>query len=297
MKGVKKRFIAPLVAVLTLVMSFHAFGEGKGSSPKERRIAQRINSVRTLIERSSLASRIIESGSQEAESLRQEALHLHSDAKKAHEAGDDAKAGALLVEAQKKLYQGVKALGAGKDDKVKKKKDFEHRLKSVRALVEAQKRVTEESEKPSSEKRVADEVSELIKEAMELYDAGDVDKGREALDKAYDLATSSLKGMRAGMTKVRDLKFETKEEEYEFVKRFSDDYVSLANQFIGDYLKDTEGNEKAQRMKKHFEEGMRLRVEAEKKAAEGDFEGGIETLEDSIKEIKRAIRIAGFMIF
>ena len=276
--------------VVVAAFSFQAFGsEMSASSLKRGLVPKRIRSVRTLLEDSSLARRIKESGNEEAEAVRQEAIELFDKAVEAHETGDDQKSMVFLVEAQKTLFRGVKLLGGGDSSEKKKRRDFEHRLKSVRALLEAQKRVKGEGE--------GDEISELIKEARARYEAGEIDKGREILDKAYEISTSTLKSARKGKTKVRSIKFDNKKDEYEFVKKFNDDYINLAEKFLKEYLKDAEVSKKAERMRNFFLKGKQLRAKADEMAAAEDYDGAIKTMDASTREIKSAIRLAGFRIF
>ncbi|MGK7346476.1 MAG: hypothetical protein ACNS63_11795 [Candidatus Nitrospinota bacterium M3_3B_026] len=294
-----KEAIAPVVAVLLLVFASPAGAQGRGAEFKAGRIDRRLQSVTTLVETSSLALRIRSSGSVEAENVRLEAEAVLEQAEQAAARGDDDEAGRLLIEAQKKVYQAASLLGGGPGAGEKKRRDFKHRLKSVKALLEANRRVGGEIEDTGEKERrreLAERVASLLEEAMALYDAGEVGKGREKLDEAYATATSSLRKMRHGMTRVRDLKFETKEEEFEFVKRYNDDYLNLADKFVSDYLKKTEDTARAERMKKYFKRGKELRVEADGLASAGDFEKGIEALEQSTRQIKQAIRATGFMI-
>lgn len=293
-----RKAIVPIAAVLLIVLASSAPAEERGAEFKAGRIEKRLQSVKALVETSSLALRIRSSGSVEAENVRLEAEALLEEAEQAAARGDDAEAGRLLIEAQKKVFQAASLLGGGEDGR-KKRRDFEHRLKSVKALLEANRRVggeIEETGEKEKRSQLAEKVASLLEEAMALYDAGDMDKGREKLDEAYAAATGSLRQMRHGMTRVRDLKFETKGEEFEFVKRYNDDYLSLADKFVSDYLKKAEDPARAEKMKKYFKRGRELRAEADKLASDGDFEKGIEALEQSTRQIKQAIRAAGFMI-
>lgn len=256
-------------------------------------MARRMGSVSTLLEKSSAARQIESSGSADALALRDKARALYEQAKQAYQAGDVNKASKLLNEATKTMFQGVRLAAPQQVTGEKALHDFEARMASVKALMEAQERIAKEKHEDANTVDLHAKVQAKIKEASDLAAAGKLDQASGALDQAYALAKVSIENMRRGDTLVRSLHFATKEEEY----RYEVDRNNTHQMLIKMLLEEKKDMPSVVAMAQKFvDQAMVLRKQAEAVAAKGDYEGGIKLLEDSTKQLIRAIRSAGIYI-
>jgi uncharacterized protein YfcZ (UPF0381/DUF406 family) len=110
------------------------------------------------------------------------------------------------------------------------------------------------------------------------------------LDRAYLTARVSIESMRRGDTLVRSLNFASKREEYDYEIDRNDTHAMLIKVLLAD-RKDAAGA-----MAPFTEKAATLRSEAEAQAKKGDHAAGIKLLEDSTRELVRAIRSGGIYI-
>jgi len=103
----------------------------------------------------------------------------------------------------------------------------------------------------------------------------------------------SVEHLRTGETLLRELKFETPEDEYIYELDRNDSHRMLLTVLLEEKMKD-------ERTKKQvapfLESADGLREEAKKLASEGDFVEAIGVMERSTKEVVKAIRGAGVYI-
>lgn len=256
-------------------------------------LARRMESVSTLLEKSSAARQIASSGNADALALRDKALTLYQQAKQAQEAGDPNKASKLLNEATKTMFEAVRLAAPQQITGQKKLHDFEARMASVKALMDAQQRIAKEKDEDAKTIELHATIQSKIKEASDLAAANNLDQARTVLDQAYALAKVSIENMRRGDTLVRSLHFATKEEEYRYEVDRNDTHLMLVKMLLEEKKDEPSVIAMAQ---KFVDLAAGLRKQAEAAAAKGDYEGGIKLLEDSTKELVRAIRSAGIYI-
>ena len=113
------------------------------------------------------------------------------------------------------------------------------------------------------------------------------------LDEACAVAKMEISDLRGGDTLVRSLHFATKEEEYRYEIDRNDTHKMLV-QILLNEKRGTPGIDAM--VQKFLEQAAKLRAAAEERAAKKDFEEGVKMLEDSTKELVRAIRGAGIYI-
>ena len=99
--------------------------------------------------------------------------------------------------------------------------------------------------------------------------------------------------MRDGKTLVRSLNFASKEEEYHYELDRNDTHKMLVKVLLKDKMKDPKT---AARVKENIDKADALRIEAEQLAISKNFTEAVQTLENSTKQIVRAIRAAGIYI-
>lgn len=257
-------------------------------------LARRLESVETMIEKSSVAKQIETSANPDAQARREQARELRRQAAQAYAAQDYGKSNRLLDEAAKALFEGVR-LAAPPEQVMqqKKRRDFESRLESVKVLLAAQKRIGSEKHLDVKEGEISRKIEALIQQANALAAANKLDEARAALDQAYVVNKTAISGLRSGDTLVRSLHFATKEEEYRYEIDRNDTHKMLIQVLLAE-KRGTPGIDAM--VQKFLEQAAQLRATAEQLAAKGDYEGGVKMLENSTSELVRAIRSAGIYI-
>lgn len=260
----------------------------------KEQIERRLASVSTLLESSSGAKQIEASGNAQAQAQRAKARDLHKQAESAYQKGDLPMASRLLDDAAKTMFDGVRQAAPEQVSAEKKQRDFDNRLESVKALLSAQKRISAEKKLGAKGAETTAKIEAQIREAQALAAAGKIDEGKAALDKVYGATRASIETMREGDTLVRSLNFATKEEEYHYEIDRNDTHKMLVKVLLEEKRASNPNLESM--VQKYVEQAAALRVNAEGLAAKKDYEGAIKVLEDSTKELVRAIRGAGVYI-
>jgi hypothetical protein len=250
---------------------------------------RRMAAVETLIERSSAAKQIESSGDARARAHRDRAREIHARAAQALRAGDLATASRLLPEASLQMFEGVRLAGADGVAAEKQRADYEARVESVKSLAAAQRRIALEKQSVDGGAQTAKAIEDLVAEAQRKAAAGDLAGARTTLDRAYLVAKAAIGSMRGGDTLVRSLDFATKEEEYRYELDRNDTHQMLLGLLVSDPAKAARAQESSGRAKE-------LRSRAEARASAGAFGEAVGLLEDSTRELVRAIRGAGIYI-
>ena len=133
-----------------------------------------------------------------------------------------------------------------------------------------------------------------LDQAEKLKKQGKVKEGRMVLDEAYVAAKVAIEQLRGGETLVRSLNFASREEEYDYELDRNNTHQMLVNVLLREKMDSSAGIEGM--VKKFTDKANSLRDQAEKQAAKGNYEAAIRSLEQSTKEILRAIRSAGIYI-
>lgn len=282
---------------LFLVLSFNVSAQTAAVAPPlpvvaldRAQLEKRLDSVKTLLEKSSAAKQIEASGDPVAMAERAKALELWQQAKMAVERGDLAAAQKLLVDAPKLMFAAARLAAPEQILGEKLRSDYNNRRDSVKTLLQAQKRISDEKGNVSGAEDVSRNIEAMLSEADQLAAAGKFEQARVSVDKAYLVAKAAVGQMRSGDTLVRSLTFANKEEEYKYELDRNDSLAMLYKVLI-------EQAGRANNVVEGFvKSGLDLREQAEKKAAQGDHAAGIKLLEESTSQLVRAIRGAGIYI-
>ena len=271
-------------------------GSVRAARPPEdqQQLERRLESVATLIEKSSAARQIEASAVPQALALRAQARDLRQQAVEAHKKANYADASRLLDQAAKMMIDGVRLAAPEQITGEKKQRDFDSRMESVKALLAAQKRISAEKRLGAKGVDTSNAIEAQIRDAAALAAAGKLDEGRVLLDKVYLTTKLAVEGMRQGDTLVRSLHFASKEEEYRYEVDRNDTHKMLIKVLL-DEKRATNASLESM-VQKYLEQAAVLRGSAETMAGKKDFESGIKLLEDSTKELVRAIRSAGVYI-
>lgn len=267
-------------------------GSTIGAPPDRAQVQKRLESVATLLENSSAARQVEASRDGRATERREKARELHKAAAEALAKEDLAGASKLLQNATAAMFEAVRFAAPEQVTAEKKQRDFDARMESARALLAAQQRISVEKSSPQGTETTRN-IEKLLREAGELAAAGQLERGRATLDRAYLIAKAAIGSMRSGDTLVRSLKFTSKQEEYHYELDRNETHQML----IKVLLEEKRAAAETDRMVTGFVDRAReLRRQAETAAARGDFEAGIKSLEESTGELVRAIRNAGIYI-
>lgn len=260
----------------------------------KEQLARRLASVATLIEKSSAAKQIEASANPQALALRGKARELRQQAEDAFKAANYLEASRLLDQAAKMMFDGVRLAAPEQVTGEKTQRDFDNRMESVKALLAAQKRVSAEKGQGAKGVETSKKIESQINEAAALAAAGKLDQGRVVLDRVYAATKAEIESMRGGDTLVRSLQFASKEEEYRYEVDRNDTHQMLIKVLLNEKRASNAALESS--VQKYLEQAAVLRTNAEGMAAKKDYEAGIKLLEDSTKELVRAIRSAGVYI-
>jgi hypothetical protein len=256
-------------------------------------ISSRLVYVERLLTESSAAKKVDASGKPEAIEMKAQAQAHFDEARKFAESGDDEAAETELREAIRLMTSAARA--ANGDAKVSQKQtdDYGTRKESVTALAKAHDRIATEKGLQDMDRALQDKVAADLAASDELMAQGRGDEARAMLDATYESVKASLEGLRGGDTLVRELNFETPEDEYHYELDRNDTHRMLVEVLLAEKMQASPMRKTADGF---IAKAGELREEAEAAARKKKFEDAIRLLEESTKEFIRAIRSAGVYI-
>lgn len=283
------RWLGVLLACVLGPPVFAQQGVVDDSAVDRVRLEQRFSAVETLIERSSGARQIESSGVAEARDKLGKAREIYRQARAAYDGGQFARASQLLPQASVQMFEAVRLAAPEQITAPRSRSDFEARLESVNSLHAAYRRVVAEKMGVSDAAQTSRDIERRIGEARRLADEGRVDAGRAELDRAYLITKAAVSSLRGGDTLVRALEFSNKEEEYRYEIDRNDTHQMLIKVLL-------DGKPETSQSRGFIDRAVQLRRQAEGAAARDDYLGAIQLLEQSTRELVRAIRGAGVYI-
>ena len=287
----KKSDLKLLLALLTGSLLFNGANAGQTAS--------RLQSVEKLLQTSSAAQQINNSGNQAAKQKHQQAMQLYQQAKQANSSGDETKAADLLKQATVTMFEATRMIDKGETFQAKYLHDFESRKASVDALCQAYENIAKEkgivkSNDENLHSELHDFVQLRVEQAMALKEQNRLQDGRKMLDEAYVAAKVAIEQQRGGETLTHSLNFANSEEEYHYEVDRNDTHRMLVNVLLEEKMS---RNSSARAMVENFlGKAEALRKQADSQASGGEYENAVSTLEQSTREIVRAIRSAGVYI-
>ena len=256
-------------------------------------VSSRLVYVERLLTESSAAQKVDASGKAEAIEMKAQAQAHFDEARRLSDSGDGEAAEAELREAIRLMTSAARA--ANGDTKVTQKQtdDYGTRKESVMALAKAHDRIASEKGQKDMGRALQDKVSADLAVSDELMAQGKGDEARAMLDSAYESVKASLEGLRGGDTLVRELNFETPEDEYLYELDRNDTHRMLVEVLLAEKMQASPMRKTADGF---IAQAGVLRKQAEEAAGKKKFEEAIDLLEASTKEFIRAIRSAGVYI-
>ena len=257
------------------------------AAPDASQVERRLASVETLIERSSGAQQIEASGNPAAREKRDAARAKHREAAAAFKAGDVERAAALLPQATTQMFEAVRLASPEQVNDAKRRSDFATKMESARALQAAQRRIAAEKKSPGSAE-TSQAIDRFLAQADTEAAAGRMEAASASLEQGYLLAKAAIGSMRSGDTLVRSLNFDNPKEEYAYELDRNDTHKMLLKMLL-----DTS---KAERAAPAIARSTELRDQAESSARVSDYPNATRLLEESTRELVKAIRAAGVYI-
>jgi hypothetical protein len=264
------------------------------SAPQSReQVERRWLSTGALVSQSSGARQIEASGNVDAKVQLAKARELHAQAKVMLDGGDVETANKLLHASARTMMEAVGMASAEQVNARKDKVDYDARRESTRALLDAGQRIAVEKGAGPRNAELMKRIDATIAEADRLAAAGRLPEARRTLDQAYGAARAAVNGMRGGETLVRSLNFANKEEEFHYEIDRNDTHRMLVTLLLQD--RRSAGSIDAM-VERALEASSKLRKVADEQAQRREFDAGVKSLEDSTRELQRAIRAAGVYI-
>lgn len=262
---------------------------GEHSDPQD----SRLHFVQKLIEQSSVAKRVSSSTDPEVDSLRRSAREHYQKAVELHEKGDYAGTDAELMQATEAMFAAVRLMEQKQEIEGKLENELQRKEESIKALLDAHSRITEEKGASSGNKELRKAAEAKFRAAQQLLRERKLEEARRYINEAYVAIKLAVSELREGDTLVRNLEFSSKEEEYLYELDRNDTHKMLVSLLLKERVK----NESTRNMVELFvEKAMELRRKAESVAEEGNYDEAIDILEESTKQLVRAIRGAGIFI-
>lgn len=260
---------------------------------QKSQIENRVDNMFKLLNESSGAKQVINGFSTEARETRKQAIDLYDKARESLNSGNDDAAAKLLGQSAKLMFEAIKLSTPTAMIEEKIIVDYGRRKKSVIALKDAFNRISDENNEQDSKAKVNKQLEKLVRQADRLLNNGASSEARTEIDKAYHLLKVSIEAIRSGQTLVRSLNFDSPKEEYLYEIDRNDTHSMLVGLL-------TDEKQQSVSIKnnivKFVEAANILRKQAESYAAENAFEQAIEILEQSTRQLVRAIRSAGIYI-
>jgi hypothetical protein len=284
-----RKLAAGVAGVALLATGSAALAQATASSD----VASRLVYVERLLTESSAAKKVDASGRPEAIEMKADAQAHFDRAKALVDSGDNEAAEVELREAIRLMTMSARA--ANGDAKVSQKQtdDYDLRKESVTALATAHDRIATEKGMKEMNTALQQKVAADLAVSDELLAAGKGDEARAMLDSTYESVKASLENLRGGDTLVRELSFETPEDEYHYELDRNDTHRMLVEVLLAEKMEASPMRKTADGF---IAKAGELRVQAEQAAGKKKFEEAIQLLEESTKEFIRAIRSAGVYI-
>ena len=261
-----------------------------GETSDADHLANRDKLVHTLLFDSSAARKVELSGNEAAMAKRAEAIKIFEAASK-HEYAE------LREEQYNRaialLYEAAALATTSADSDGKVLRDLDNRQQSLDALLAAHERIMDEKNSADVHDALLEEIAADRLAANALLAEGKSAEAKVHIDRAYLVTKLSVERARKGETLLRELKFDTPEDEYKYELDRNDTHRMLLKVLLDDKMKNERIRESVD---VHVAKSDELREQAVTQADNKDFETAIETLEKSTKELVMAIRSAGIYI-
>jgi hypothetical protein len=259
---------------------------------QEDTLDRRFLMVSKLIESSSGARQVEDSGIETAIKAREEARRLYMEARSSADSADIEAAEALLTAATKKMFQATR-LASDSLSENKEMTDLAKLERSVDALVKALGTIENEGDVDFDFEKVATQVDGYRSRAAAMVQNHQLDGAMAMMAQAYDVLKSAIEEVRGGETLTKSIHFDSVEEEYAYELDRNDTHRML----VTILAKQDPGNSAKNKMITEFLlKATALRAEADNYAANNDINSAMQSLEASTRQLIRIIRMSGVYV-
>jgi hypothetical protein len=264
-----------------------------GTTELQAAAVDRLPNMDRLLNQSSGAMQVINSSNSDALNKRKQALDMYRKAQGKIDSGDEKAASDFLNQSARLMFEAIKLATPTSLGEDKEIVNYGQRRESVIALQDAFNRISDENNETEVRSKVNDQLATLVGRADDLLQQGNNIAARIEINKAYHLLKVTIESIRSGQTLVRSLQFKSKEEEYLYEIDRNDTHGMLIGLLV-------DQKQKSEAMKSKIsdfvEQARLLRQQAEQYASQDAHEQAIELLEQSTRQLVRAIRSAGIYI-
>jgi tetratricopeptide (TPR) repeat protein len=279
--------IQPIIVCISLMAAPVTWGDTASN-----KLEQRLKQVKKLLVTSSGAVVVEKGGKEEAIALRDDAMAQYHNAVSASEAGKTDLANEMLTNATTKMFEAIRVANSNVENS-SASSNLMRKWESVNALLKAMERIQSEKEIDETMALTMSQIDTYLQQAKLLEEKDEQQGALVMLGQALDLLKENIERMRGGETLVNSLNFTDKGEEYHYELDRNNTHMMLVDVLTKE--KKLSDNTSRQ-IKEWIKKANDQRKNAESLAAEGEMEDAISALEDSTKQLVRAIRMAGVYI-
>lgn len=288
-----RRYVAIFLSLAVLFLLAPHLVAPTIAQERQAGIDARLANVERLLTRSSAAMEIKNGGNSAALDAKSSAEAHFRKAHDLHAAGDDAGANKELDAAVALMMQAVRASDDEEPISTKQNDDYQRRRESVEALALAHERISAEKRAEQRNAELQLDVTSRLRTADQLLEQGKPAPARAALDDTYEIVKNAVESLREGDTLVKELHFSSKEEEYYYEIDRNDTHLMLIQVLLADKAGDDHAQDTAAQF---IRSASAMRKQAEAEAGNENYPEAVSLLEQSTKELIRAIRGAGIYI-
>ncbi|GAB4348753.1 MAG: hypothetical protein Kow006_09780 [Gammaproteobacteria bacterium] len=223
---------------------------------------------------------------------RKKVVDLSVRAQLSAERGDELSADKLFNEAissASRLLRSLKSMGNGGAGDSSRYKELAENVTAFReSLIETAK------ERNLTEEEIdLDRIDALIHQAARKAGSGDYRQANRLLASAYQFTVASIARHRKNETVYHALDFETAQDEYRYEQQRYVSHQLLVQMILGE---GTVGESSRERLSEHLRSAETLHHRAGEQWRNGEQRRAIETEEQAIRELIRALRIGGVYV-
>jgi len=256
------------------------------------KLDQRLKQVKKLLITSSGAVVVEKAGKEEAIALRDDAMAQYHNAVSARDSGKIDLANEMLTNATTKMFEAIRVANSNVQSS-SSSSNLSHKWESVNALMKAMERIQTEKKTDEAMVLTMSQIDMYLQQAKLLEEKDEHQGALVMLGQVLDLLKASIEKMRGGETLVNSLNFTSKDEEYHYELDRNNTHMMLVDVLTKEKkLSDSTSRQIKDWIKKAYDQ----RKKAESLASKGKMESAISALEDSTKQLVRAIRMAGVYI-
>ena len=175
--------------------------------------------------------------------------------------------------------------------KLKRQQDIDKQKSTIDVLMQALRRIGEEKQQLVMVQDVASQVTGWGEQSDELARQNKLLPARQLLDQSLVAIKTAIAALRNNETLTRSLNFSNPKDEFDYeIDRF-DTYKMLLQMMV--LPKPELSDAQRVQIEQRAEQSDKLRIEADRQAAQGQFNEAIITLEMASQTLLKAIRIGG----